>query len=58
MQAPSKTPPDMAAAAGPRVPEPELLGLTLDWERQCLWSTRRLRCALTPSTKTPAQAKA
>lgn len=58
MQAPSKTPPDLAAVAGPRALEPEPLGLALDWERQCLWSTRRLRCALTPAPKKPAQAKA
>lgn len=57
MQAPSKTPPAAAAAARPSVPEAEPLGLALDWERHCLWSTRRLRCALTPIPKSPAQAK-
>lgn len=55
MQAPSKTPPALAAVAGARAPEPQPLGLALDWERQCLWSTRRLRCALTPAPTKPAR---
>jgi hypothetical protein len=55
MQAPSKTLPGAAAAVQRRVPEAEALVLALAWEQRCLWSTRRLRCALTPVAKTPAR---